>query len=71
MKPIIGVHLDLKGMNFKPSYIPQYLADLASQKVNTVLVEYEDVFPFRGHRFTKEPGRTWSPAISRSSARSR
>lgn len=46
-RPIIGVHLDLKGMNFKPSYIPQYLADLAGQGVNAVLVEYEDTFPFR------------------------
>ena len=45
---LIGVHLDLKGMNFKPSYIPQYLADLATQGVNAVLVEYEDIFPFQG-----------------------
>ena len=46
-KPIVGVHLDLKGMNFKPAYIPQLMADLASQGVNAVLVEYEDIFPFR------------------------
>jgi hypothetical protein len=46
--PIIGVHLDLKGTVFKPSYIPQLMADLASQGVNAVLVEYEDVFPFEG-----------------------
>lgn len=65
MKPLIGIQLDLKGMNFKPSYIPQYFTDLASQKINAVLVEYEDVFPFRGHRFTKETSRIWSPATVR------
>lgn len=60
--PLIGIHLDLKGMNFKPAYIPQYLADLASQKINTVLVEYEDVFPFRGLHIAADPTRVWSPA---------
>lgn len=44
--PVLGVHLDLKGVMFKPAYIPQLLADLASQGVNSVLVEYEDIFPF-------------------------
>ena len=60
--PIIGVQLDLKGMNFKPVYIPQYLADLASQKVNAVLIEYEDVFPFRGLEIAADPASVWSRA---------
>lgn len=60
--PIIGVHLDLKGMNFKPGYIPQYLADLASQRVNTVLVEYEDVFPYRGLDIAYDRSAVWSRA---------
>jgi len=62
MKPIIGIHLDLKGMNFKPAYIPQYLADLASQKINAILVEYEDVFPFHGLDITGDRTRLWSRA---------
>ena len=64
MKPtsLIGIHLDLKGMNFKPAYIPQYLADLASQKVNAILVEYEDVFPFRGIDIAADRAAVWSRA---------
>lgn len=57
---LIGVHLDLKGMNFKPSYLPQLLADLASQGINAVLVEYEDVFPFRGFDIAYDPAVVWS-----------
>src|SRR5207237_519773 len=45
--PIIGVHLDLKGVVFKPSYFPQLMRDLAAQGVNAVLVEYEDIFPVK------------------------
>jgi hypothetical protein len=63
--PIIGVHVDLKGMNFKPAYIPQYLADLASQGVNTVLVEYEDVFPFSGIDVAFDPATRWNGATLR------
>ncbi len=46
--PIIGIHLDLKGTAFKPSYLPELMADLAAQGINAVLVEYEDAFPFDG-----------------------
>lgn len=46
MKPFSAVHLDLKGVAFRPSYLPQLLGDLASQGVNAVLIEYEDLFPF-------------------------
>jgi hypothetical protein len=62
---MIGVHLDLKGMMFKPSYIPQQLADLASQGVNTVLLEYEDIFPFRGINIAYDKSVVWSPATLR------
>jgi hypothetical protein len=60
--PIIGVHLDLKGMNFRPDYLPAYLEDLASQRVNTVLVEYEDAFPFSGLNLAHDPSATWTGA---------
>ena len=45
-KPIIAAHLDFKGVQFRPDYFPQLFQDLASQRINAVLVEYEDVFPF-------------------------
>ncbi len=45
---LICVHLDLKGVMFKPSYLPTLLKDLKDQGVNSVLVEYETVFPFKG-----------------------
>lgn len=57
---IIAVHLDLKGVMFRPGYIPQLLADLASQGVNAVLVEYEDVFPFEGIDVAWDPSVCWS-----------
>src|SRR5262245_37316997 len=60
--PIIGVHLDLKGTMFKDSYIPQLLRDLASQKVNAVLVEYEDVFPYDGLDIAYDRKTRWSKA---------
>lgn len=59
---IVGVHLDLKGVMFKPSYIPTLLADLADQGINTVLIEYEDIFPFKGWDFAWDKSVTWSSA---------
>ncbi len=63
--PIIGIHLDLKGVAFKPSYIPALLADLAGQGVNAVLVEYEDLFPFTGVDTVEDRQTLWSPAVLR------
>ena len=60
--PIVGVHLDLKGMMFKPAYIPRMLEDLASQGVNCVLVEYEDIFPFKRIRVAHDRSVAWSRA---------
>jgi len=45
---IVGVHLDLKGVMFRKDYAEELFADLAGQGINTVLVEYEDTFPFDG-----------------------
>lgn len=44
---MIGIHLDLKGMNFCQDYLVQYLDDIRKQGINTVLIEYEDMFPFK------------------------
>ncbi|MCX5662508.1 MAG: hypothetical protein NTW19_22735 [Planctomycetota bacterium] len=62
---IIGVHLDLKGMMFKPSYIPAMLADLAGQGVNALLVEYEDAFPFKSLDIAHDPATAWSRSTHR------
>ena len=59
-RTIIGIHLDLKGVQFKPSYLPQLLEDLAGQGINTVLVEYEDVFPFAGLDIAYDRSVVWS-----------
>ncbi len=58
--PVIGVHLDLKGVAFRPTYDLQLLDDLRSQKVNMVLVEYEDVFPFEGLDIAADRSTVWS-----------
>jgi len=60
-----GVHLDLKGVAFKPAYIPQLLRDLSRQGVNTVLVEYEDLFPFKGINVAVDPAVTWTTGVLR------
>ncbi|MER7332775.1 MULTISPECIES: family 20 glycosylhydrolase [unclassified Micromonospora] len=41
-----GVHLDLKGPSLNPSYLEGLLARLGALRVNTLLVEYEDRFPY-------------------------
>lgn len=59
-EPIIGVQLDLKGLVHRPDYWPTCIADLAGRGINTVLVEYEDVFPFEGVDVAADPSVTWS-----------
>ena len=39
--PIVGVHLDFKGVQFRPEYLPQLLRDLASQGL--IAIEGEPV----------------------------
>lgn len=41
-----GVHLDLKGPTLAPSYVDDLLARLGKLRFNTLLVEYEDKFPY-------------------------
>jgi hypothetical protein len=60
--PIIGVHLDLKGVAFRPGYLPHLLADLAGQGINAVLVEYEDLFPFAGINVVEDRRTLWTEA---------
>jgi len=58
---LIAIHLDLKGKMFRPSYIPQLFRDLAGQGVNTVVVEYEDIFPFKDINVVWDPAVAWTP----------
>jgi hypothetical protein len=65
---LVGVHLDFKGVQFKPSYLPQLMADLAGQGINAILAEYEDIFPFdarRGIDVVEDRSAVWTPAILR------
>lgn len=59
-KTIIGVHLDFKGMMLRFHYQLQWLQDLAAQGVNTVLVEYEDAFPFDTLKVAGDPHTAWN-----------
>lgn len=57
---LVAVHLDLKGVQFRPEYLPQLLRDIAEQGANAVLVEYEDVFPFANLDIATDPETAWS-----------
>jgi len=64
----ICVHLDFKGVQFKPSYLPALMDDLAGQGVNAILAEYEDIFPFdprRGVDVAEDRATVWTPALLR------
>lgn len=41
-----GVHLDMKNVRYKIAYLEQIFDRLAALKVNVVVLEYEDKFPF-------------------------
>lgn len=64
----VGVHLDFKGVQFKPAYLPQLMSDLAGQGVKVILAEYEDIFPFdaqRGIDVAEDRASVWTPALLR------
>ena len=44
-----GIHIDLKAQMLRFDYIMGMLHRCAQYKINTVLIEYEDKFPFRKH----------------------
>ena len=59
---LIGLHLDLKGMQFQPEYGDQFLDDAASLGINSLLVEYEDVFPFSDIDIATDKASVWPRA---------
>jgi hypothetical protein len=50
---IRGLHLDMKYLFQTPKAIEKWLQQLAAWKINTVLFEYEDKFPYERHRFLR------------------
>lgn len=52
---IRGVHLDLKYIMHRKDYLLRWLDTLADYKVNTLLLEYEDKFPYRSHPVLRHP----------------
>ncbi|HWL52904.1 MAG TPA: family 20 glycosylhydrolase [Chthoniobacteraceae bacterium] len=53
-------HLDLKGVRLRPAFLPEYLENLQTLGFRALVVEYEDVFPFRSARVSMHPEEVWS-----------
>ncbi|MCD6289717.1 MAG: beta-N-acetylhexosaminidase [Anaerolineae bacterium] len=51
-----GIHLDLKGGMAPFSYWREVITTLAHYKINAVLIEYEDKFPYTSHPDIVGPG---------------
>ncbi len=51
-----GIHLDLKGSMAPASYWQEAIRLLSQFKINAVLIEYEDKFPFAAHPEVVGPG---------------
>jgi hypothetical protein len=47
----VGVHLDLKYLMPRKQYLHRWLREIAVSGINTLLLEYEDKFPFQKHPF--------------------
>jgi hypothetical protein len=59
--PRLIAHLDLKGVQFHPQGIFDYLENLAALGYDGLLVEYEDIFPYREIKVAIYPEEVWSP----------
>jgi len=58
-----GIHLDFKGGMAPASYWQETISLLGHYKINAVLVEYEDKFPFDNHREVVGPGALTRPEL--------
>ncbi len=58
-----GIHVDLKGGMAPASYWQEALSLLGHYKINAVLVEYEDKFPFERHQELVGPGALTRPEL--------
>lgn len=58
-------HVDLKGLQQRPQLLLERLEVFARYGYRAVLVEYEDVFPYRSECFSSLADETWSPKFLR------
>lgn len=65
-KPKLIAHLDLKGIHLRNSYYEEYFENLAQLGYDALLVEYEDLFPFRSVSVAIDPEEVWSPEFLQS-----
>ncbi|MBE2204336.1 MAG: hypothetical protein IAE94_08370 [Chthoniobacterales bacterium] len=63
--PLVA-HLDLKGIQYRPEFYGEYFQNLRDLGYQAVLVEYEDVFPFRAARMSARPEEVWTGEFLRS-----
>jgi hypothetical protein len=49
--PVVGIHLDLKYLMPRKTYLNEWVRALPGRGINTLLLEYEDKFPFRKHPY--------------------
>ena len=54
--PVVGIHLDLKYLMPRKAYLLDWVRALPAWGINTLLLEYEDKFPFRKHSFLRAEG---------------
>jgi hypothetical protein len=52
---VVGIHLDLKYQMPRKSYLTEWAQRLPALGINTVLLEYEDKFPFQQYPFLRDP----------------
>ena len=52
---IVGIHLDLKYHMPRRAYLMEWVRELPACGINTLLVEYEDKFPFAAYPFLRDP----------------
>ena len=53
--PTRAVHIDMTCQQYKAPYVQQLMRTLARYKVNAILMEYSDMFPFREHKAICRP----------------
>ncbi len=60
LEPILIAHLDLKGLQQLPHLVLEEVDRFARFGYRALLVEYEDVFPYRSADFSTAPNEVWS-----------
>ena len=53
--PMRAVHIDLTCQHYTAKYVQELMRTLARYKVNAILMEYSDMFPFRKHSAIRRP----------------